>query len=404
VSPPGDRVTPVGGGPGDPTLVGLRCLREADVLGRGAAEGTPAQLAGFSLVITSDRRAQELANSFTRRGAEVLLAPVMRILPLARDEQLLAAIRKVIADPPQDVVVTTAIGFRGWIEAADAAGLAHDLHDTLARARILVRGPRVRRAVRAAGLTEDYMAPTETSGEVVEYLVGLGVTGRRVVVQLHGCTNRRLLDRLREAGATVGTVPVYRWGPSPDPVAVRRAIDAVCAHTADAVVFTSAPGSEAFLTAARTAGRYAEVVRALHQHVLPAAVGDVTAHPLRAAGLDPLVPERFRLGALVRVASAHLADHCIVELSTAAGVLTMRGQRASLDGVPLALTPTPMSVLRELARSPGEIVDRHRLLAALPGAGDMHAVEVAVGRLRSKVGRRGLVETVVRRGYRLALA
>jgi uroporphyrinogen-III synthase len=39
----------------------------------------------------------------------------------------------------------------------------------------------------------------------------------------------------------------------------------------------------------------------------------------------------------------------------------------------------------------------------LPGAEDVHAVEVTVNRLRTAVGRPELVRTVVRRGYRLAV-
>ena len=57
-------------------------------------------------------------------------------------------------------------------------------------------------------------------------------------------------------------------------------------------------------------------------------------------------------------------------------------------------------------REPGRPVgtawrDDQSLLAELPSAVDEHAVEVAVARLRSMLGRPGLVETVVKRGYRV---
>jgi uroporphyrinogen-III synthase len=61
-----------------------------------------------------------------------------------------------------------------------------------------------------------------------------------------------------------------------------------------------------------------------------------------------------------------------------------------------------MAVLRALADRPGLVVSRPALLAALPGAGEEHAVETAVARLRSALGQPGLVQTVVKRGYRLA--
>lgn len=92
-----------------------------------------------------------------------------------------------------------------------------------------------------------------------------------------------------------------------------------------------------------------------------------------------------------------------VVVRTPAGVLEVDGRTASLDGEPLPLSPVPLALLRLLSRSPGEVVDRHRLLATMPAASDLHAVEVAVARLRTGIGRPGVVETVVKRGYRLAV-
>ena len=49
----------------------------------------------------------------------------------------------------------------------------------------------------------------------------------------------------------------------------------------------------------------------------------------------------------------------------------------------------------------GAVVPKARLQELLPDAGEDHALEVAVGRLRQALGHRGLVVTVVKRGYRL---
>jgi uroporphyrinogen-III synthase len=371
--------------------------------GPGTGGPSPDQLAGFTVALTSDRRSEELIAAFTRRGAEVLHAPTLRIVPLVDDHELRQATHTVITNPPDDVIVTTAIGFRGWIEGADAAGLATDLLKVLGEARLLARGPKARGAIRAAGLVEAWAATSETTDEVVEKLLAEGITGRRIAVQLHGATDPNLLARLVSAGATVDEVPVYRWGPTPDPASVQRAVEATCQRSVDAVLFTSAPGSQAFLDAARAAGRFDEVVAALRDDVMPCAVGPITAMPLRDAGLDPLVPDRSRLGALVRAVADHLTTRRVQSLPTSAGLLELRGQKATLDGRPLALSPAPLAMLRTLARRPGQVVDRQTLLAALAGAADLHAVEVAVGRLRAGLGQPGIVETVVKRGYRLAV-
>lgn len=361
------------------------------------------QLTGFTIALTSHRRADELAASFARRGATVVQAPALRILPLEEDEELEAATERVINEPPDDVVVTTAIGFRGWVEAADASGQGLELLEVLEEARLLARGPKARGAIRAAGLTESWAAESETTTEVVERLIDEGVVGRRIAVQLHGLSDPALLARLTDAGATLETVQVYRWGPSPDPAAVTRLVEAICLRTVDVVTFTSAPGAQAFLDAAAALGRHDDVLEALGGDVLAAAVGPVTAGPLRDVGLEPLVPTRFRLGALVRIVSEHLAEKAVTRIPTPAGVLEIRGQAARLDGRPLPLTPAPMAILRALARRPGQVVTRAALLRRLPTGGDEHAVEVAVGRLRSVLGDRSTIETVVKRGYRISV-
>jgi uroporphyrinogen-III synthase len=362
------------------------------------------QLAGFTIAVTSDRRSGELVAAFVRRGATVLQAPTLRIIPLAQDEELVHATQDVIARPPDDVIVTTAIGFRGWMEGADAAGLAPALTEVLENARLLARGPKARGAIRAAGLVEAWAAESETTVEVVDLLLAEGVAGRRIAVQLHGATDPKLMAQLTAAGAEVQQVPVYRWGPTPDPVAVQRAIDATCLRAVDAVVFTSAPGSQAFLDAASSAGRLDDVVDALRRDVVPAAVGLVTAGPLRAVGLVPLMPDRYRLGALVRSVADHLSGSRVQAVQTVGGRLELRGQAASLDGEPLNLSPAPLAMLRTLAARPGQVIDRATLLCALPGAGDLHAVEVAIARLRTGLGSPGVVQTVVKRGYRLAVS
>lgn len=89
------------------------------------------------------------------------------------------------------------------------------------------------------------------------------------------------------------------------------------------------------------------------------------------------------------------------EVRTSAGTLRVDAGGATLDGEPLRLSPVPLALLRALVEAGGDVVDRARLLGAMPGARDLHAVDVAVARLRTAIGRPGVVGTVVRRGYRL---
>lgn len=371
----------------------------------GMATTKPGPLSGCTLVVTAHRRADDLIASFERRGAKVMHAPTLQIVPIEEDSALVEATRRVIANPPHDVVVTTAVGFRGWVEAADTVGLAADLLGTLEQTRILARGPKARGAIRAAGLVEHWSAKSETTAEVVEWLQTEGVLGRKIVVQLHGMSDPGSLEALRSAGASVRGIEVYRWGPAPDEAVVEKAIGQICAGAVDAIVHTSAPGAQALLDTAALNGQYDELVAALRTgRVMNACVGPITALPFRTIGLDPVVPDRFRLGALIRIVTDRLIDDNARSIETELGSLVIRGGAAVLDGTVLPLGPGPRAVLAALVAAGGDVVSRPALLSVLPGAEDVHAVEVTVNRLRTAIGKPELVRTVVRRGYRLAVA
>ena len=57
-------------------------------------------LAGFTVGVTAARRAEELGALLQRRGAAVLHAPALRIVPLADDGELLAATKDLIGHAP----------------------------------------------------------------------------------------------------------------------------------------------------------------------------------------------------------------------------------------------------------------------------------------------------------------
>ncbi|MFC4010420.1 uroporphyrinogen-III synthase [Nonomuraea purpurea] len=369
-------------------------------------ETAPDALAGFTVGVTATRRREEFGALLERRGARVVSAPAIRLVPLAEDADLLAATRQSLQGPIDDVVVTTGVGFRGWMAAAEGWGLSGDLADHLSKARLLTRGPKARGAVRAAGLNDHWTPATESCAEVKQYLLAQDLRGRRIAVQQHGEPLDDFVRELRAAGAEVIEIPVYRWLPYRDISPLRRLISQTISGSVDAVAFTSAPAVHAMLGAARSEGLEEALLAAFGGSVVAACVGPVTAGPLAARGVPTLQPDRSRLGALARALARHLPEHGVTRLVAGGHRLEIRGHAIVVDGELRPLPPAPMAVLKRLADKPGHVVSRADLRTVLPGSiardSAEHAVEMAITRLRRALGPSGIVETVVKRGYRLA--
>lgn len=369
----------------------------------GAPGFRPDQLEGFRIGVTSDRRSEDLIAAFERRGAEVTHAPTIRMSAAGDDGRLEEETRAIIAARPDALLATTSFGMRRWIEAADAAGLGDELGEVLAETRIYVRGPKARGAVRAAGFDDHGMSERETTTSMVDLVLRSPARGHTIAVQLHGFTDRAQLARLEAGGARVLTVAPYRWTMHEDSARVLRLIDGVCAGSIDAVTFTSAPAVEALFAVAAETGRLDALQTAFRESVVAAAVGPVTAAPLVEAGVLPIVPDRFRMGALIRLLCEHL-ETSVIRLETVAGPLELRGRLARIGGTAVSLSPVSLGLFRTLVAAGGATVPRDVLASSTPEGLDDHATEMAISRLRQSLPDPAVVATVIKRGYRLAVA
>lgn len=365
-------------------------------------------LAGFTIGVTAARRSEELITLLERRGATVVHAPAIQIIPLVDDVELQRVTTLLIAKPPDVVVVTTGIGFRGWIEAAHGWDLADDLIAAFGSTRILARGPKARGAVRQAGLCEEWSPESEASWEVLDRLLADGAAGLRIAVQLHGAAsewepNADICEALMLAGAEVIKVPVYRWRRPEDTRPLDQLIGMIVHGEVDAVSFTSAPAVASMLERGKALGCLAELVATLRDTVAAICVGPVTSAPLLRSGIPAIHPDRYRLGALARLISEEVPRRA--RHFTAGGHhISVRRTTVAIDGDIRPVPPAAMALLRRLMANLGWVVSREDLLAQLPGGkGDTHAVETAMTRLRSALGVPCAVQTVVKRGYRLAI-
>lgn len=365
------------------------------------------QLEGFTVAVTADRRWEQQAELLTRRGARVIHAPTIHTDYLTSDATLEEATRQLLARPPDVLVATTGIGVRAWFEAAQAWGLAEQLHSALKDARLVARGPKAGAALEANGLPGATRVASESMEEVVAVVVDGCRPGTVVAIQEYGQhAAPEVTGALRSAGACVVSVPVYRWRLPSDPSPALRLVDALAARDVDAVTFTSAPAVHNLFELAGSVGRADETRRAFNEgRVVAACVGPVCADNARAVGIEaPVAPAVGRLGLLVRALGETLAERRTVLASPGAPV-TIQGGVVERAGRTALVPGKERELLERLAAADGAPVGKTVLARAVwgaPAGGDTHVVEVTAARLRRRLAPLGVsVVAQARRGYRL---
>jgi uroporphyrinogen-III synthase len=223
------------------------------------------------------------------------------------------------------------------------------------------------------------------------------------VVAVFGTTGvEDVADIVSKQGAEVISAAVS------DKNSARRLLDALAQGTVDGLALLDVAVAESVVGAVQRLRIGGALRTALRGRTLIATADSAAAERLAIAGITASTP--IGRGAPVHDALAQLlieqipvlrGRHCVA----ASHELDVRSSAVVIDGELRRLPASAMALLRALAHQPGHVVTREKLLALLPGEKvSGHAVDVAIGRLRTALGDPAIIATVVKRGYRLTVA
>lgn len=256
----------------------------------------PQPLAGRRIVVTRARdQAGTLARALAALGAEVVLAPTIRIVPLADLAPLGAALRHPV--PYDWIVFTSRTTVRVVCAALSAWGLSAA---DLARLRVAAIGPGTAEALARAGVAPALVPERFVAEAVVAALAARGeLRGQRVLLPRARVARDALPEGLRAQGALVDVIPVYETVREPGDG--RALAAAVLAGEIDVVTFTSSSTVLGFAElvgpAAARSGQFAAAV-----------IGPVTATTARELGMRVAVEaEAYTVPALVDALARHFA-------------------------------------------------------------------------------------------------
>ena len=259
-------------------------------------------LHGRRIVVT---RARAQASGFLQRlrgmGADAVEIPVIAVEPAAEQRDLDAAVAR-LAEPDPDpeprdrwAVFTSANAVDLVWAAVDRAG--RDARD-FAGIRLVAIGPETAAALHRRGLRADLVPAEYVAEAVADAMVAIGVAGARVWLPRAAMARDVLPDRLREAGAEVDVLSLYRTVlPDEARSALRDALDR---GPVDAVTFTSSSTVQHFIAALDG--------RPFPAGAIAACIGPVTARAAEAAGLPVgVVAGEYTTAGLAAALAAHFA-------------------------------------------------------------------------------------------------
>jgi len=232
------------------------------------------------------RRAADISALIERHGGTPLVAPSMQEVPLTENPAGLQAINQLILGKVDLLVLLTGVGTTAMLELAQSASLEQRLLESLVRIPIVTRGPKPGAVVHRLGLQAAASAkPPNTWQELIEAIDSAGLTlkGRTVAIQEYGVPADDLNKALRQRGASVVAIPVYRWALPDDIGPLKQAVQATVDGQTDLLLFTSAQQVRHVLQVAsqlNLAEKWLQCVPPV------ASIGPTCSEALRNEGLD----------------------------------------------------------------------------------------------------------------------
>lgn len=275
------------------------------------AEPASSGFAGLRVAAFESRLADQMTQLIERYGGRPLVAPSMREVPLEANTTVLDFGARLMAGEFAMVILLTGVGTRFMLKVLDTRWPREQTRAALARTILVVRGPKPAAVLREEGLKPSLTVPEpNTWKELVQAIDRMDppLAGMTVAVQEYGVSNVSLLDTLKERGATVVRVPVYRWALPEDLGPLTNVVRAIMGNEVDVVLFTNAVQADHMMQVAEQAGG-AERLRQAMDKTVVSAVGPIVAERLRAYRMPvDFEPSHSKMGILVKETSERAAE------------------------------------------------------------------------------------------------
>ncbi|MGC3975853.1 MAG: uroporphyrinogen-III synthase [Nitrospira sp.] len=264
--------------------------------------------AGFkelTVVSFESRMAAEMTRLIERHGGKPLVAPALREIPLEDNSAALQFGEKLMREGLDVLVLMTGAGTTTLFEVLESRYSKTDVAAALKNSVLIARGPKPVAALKALGFQPTLTVPEpNTWMDVISTLdASRPLSGLRVAVQEYGVSNHELLKALKQRGAQVTPVPVYRWALPEDTAPMKEALRQILAGQVQVMLITNAAQFDHMMQLAEQEGQAAPFKQACGRLVV-ASIGPTASERIRSHGLSvDFEPSHGKMGILVKETS-----------------------------------------------------------------------------------------------------
>jgi len=263
-------------------------------------------LQGLKVVSFESRRAKEMAELIRRYGGEPIVAPSMREIALSENRAALGLLAAIEAGDFDILILMTGVGTKTLNEILLTQFAQERILAALRKVQLVARGPKPIAALKELGLIPALTVPEpNTWREILSTLdAAIQVRGKRIAIQEYGIANPELIAALEQRGATVASIPIYRWALPEDLAPLRAAIQRILGGEADVALFTNgAQVDHLFQIASRDEA--GDSLRRAFKNIVVGSVGPVCTQVLQQFGLTPdIEPVHPKMGSLIAEVAA----------------------------------------------------------------------------------------------------
>ena len=278
-------------------------------------ELSPTSFQGLRVGALESRMAPEMERLIARHGGIPVVAPSMKELPLSDHPQALAFGETLLSGNIDMVVFLTGVGCRTLFDILETRFPPEAIKEALKNTVLVVRGPKPAGVVKSIGLYPQIQVPEPNTWRDILHALDTsypeGLKKKRVAVQEYGVSNRELLEGLRQRGAQVTPVPVYRWTLPNDLRPLQQLLHQVLNEEIPVLLITNAVQVDHMIQVLEDRSKILQLQTVL-AHMMVASIGQLASERLRHHGFPvDLEPSHPKMGILVKEASQ--TAHTILE-------------------------------------------------------------------------------------------